>query len=82
MDLDAIEHNVRTVKRWLGGVKLIGVLKGDACGFGTAECGMAMEAAGVDMLAVGSAFEVEALRNRGVRAPILLFASFAPDRVD
>src|SRR5689334_15567013 len=35
VDLDAIEHNVKTVKRWLGGVRLIGALKGDACGFGT-----------------------------------------------
>ena len=81
VDLDAIDHNVRTVKSWLPGVKLIGVLKGDACGFGTAECGLAMEAAGVDMLAVGSAFEVKALRNRGVRCAVLLFASFPPDLV-
>lgn len=79
VDLDAIEHNVKTVQRWLSGVKLIGVLKGDACGFGTAECGLAMEAAGADMLAVGNAFEVTVLRRRGVKCPILLFASFAPD---
>ena len=80
VDLDAIEHNVRTVQRWLGAVKLIGVLKGDACGFGAAECGQAMEAAGIDMLAVGSGFEVRVLRDHGVRCPILLFASFAPDQ--
>jgi alanine racemase len=79
VDLDAIEHNVKTLKRRLDGVRLIGVLKGDACGFGTAECGLAMEAAGVDMLAVGNAFEVPVLRERGVKCPILLFASFAPD---
>ena len=79
VDLDAIEHNVKTVQRWLNGVKLIGVLKGDACGFGTAECGLAMEAAGADMLAVGNAFEVTVLRRCGVKCPILLFASFVPD---
>ncbi|HEV8255480.1 MAG TPA: alanine racemase [Casimicrobiaceae bacterium] len=81
VDLDAIEHNVKTVKRWLNGVKLIGVLKGDACGFGTAECGLAMEAAGVEMLAVGNPFEVKVLRSRGVKCPILLYASFAPESV-
>jgi alanine racemase len=81
VDLDAIDHNVKTVKGWLKGVKLIGVLKGDACGFGTAECGLAMEAAGVDMLAVGNPFEVKVLRSRGVKCPILLFASFAPESV-
>lgn len=81
VDLDAIEHNVKTVKGWLNGVKLIGVLKGDACGFGTAECGLAMEAAGVEILAVGNPFEVKVLRSRGVKCPILLFASFAPESV-
>jgi alanine racemase len=81
VDLDAIEHNVKTVKRWIGDVRLIGVLKGDGCGFGAAECGLAMQAAGVDMLAVGSAFEVPRLRRRGVTCPILLYASFTPSAI-
>lgn len=81
VDLDAIDLNVKTVKRWLGVVKLIGVLKGDACGFGTAECGLEMEAAGVAMLAVGNPFEIAVLRDRGVKCPILLYASFAPEAV-
>lgn len=79
VDLDAIEHNVKTVKKWLGGAKLIGVLKGDACGFGTEECGLAMDAAGVDMLAVANPFEVKVLRQSGVKCPILLFASYLPE---
>ncbi len=82
IDLDAIEHNVRTVKGWIGDVRLIGVLKGDGCGFGATECGAAMEAAGVDMLAVGNAFEVPLLRRRGVSCPILLYASFVPESVN
>ncbi len=76
VDLDALEYNVRSVKRMLGGVRLIGVLKGDACGFGTEECGVAMERAGVDMVAVGNPFEAEVLRRAGVKCPILLFASY------
>ncbi|MBW2149431.1 MAG: alanine racemase [Deltaproteobacteria bacterium] len=79
VDLDAIEHNVKTVKKWLGDVKLIGVLKGDACGFGTEECGAAMEAAGANMLAVANPFEVKVLRRRGIKCPILLFASYLPE---
>ena len=82
VDLEAIEHNVRTVKRWIGNVRLIGVLKGDACGFGAPECALAMESAGIDMLAVGNAFEVPLLRKRGIRCPILLYASFLPRSID
>ena len=79
VDLDAVAHNVRTVKEWLEGRTLIAVLKGDACGFGTVECAIEMEAAGADMLAVGNPFEVEWLRSRGVKCPILLFGSFVPE---
>jgi len=79
VDLDAIEHNVKTVQQWVGERTLIGVLKGDACGFGTEECGLAMEAAGIPMLAVGNPYEVTALRQRGVQCPILLFGSFVPE---
>lgn len=69
------------MKRWIGSVRLIGVLKGDACGFGAPDCALAMQAAGVDMLAVGNAFEVSLLRRRGVKCPILLYASFVPQSV-
>ena len=78
VDLDAIEHNVKSIKKMLGAVKLIGVLKGDGCGFGIEECGIAMESAGADMLAVANPFEVQILRNHGVHIPILIFASYPP----
>lgn len=78
VDLDAITHNVRTVRGWLGARRLIGTLKGDACGFGIEECGVAMEAAGVDMVAVGNPFDVVVLRRAGVKCPIMLFGSFSP----
>jgi len=78
VDLDAIEHNVKALKKMLGAVRLIGVLKGDGCGFGIEECGAAMEAAGADMLAVANPFEVKSLRNRGIHIPILIFASYPP----
>lgn len=76
IDLDAIDYNVRNLKRKLGHRKLIGVLKGDACGFGVTECGQAMEAAGIDMLAVGNPNDAKKLREGGVKRPILLFLSY------
>ncbi len=79
VDLDALDHNIKTVKKWLNDVKLIGVLKGDACGFGMEECGVAMEAAGIDMLAVANPYDVKVLRRRGIKCPILLFASYFPE---
>ena len=79
VDLDAIEHNVKSLKKHLGNIKLIGVLKGDACGFGLEECGVAMASAGADMLAVANPFEVTVLRNYGINIPILLFASYPPE---
>lgn len=82
VDLDAVEYNVRSVKRLLGTTKLIGVIKGDACGFGTEECGLAMDRAGVEMVAVGNPFEVHALRRAGVKCPILLFASYTTEQAE
>jgi alanine racemase len=79
VNLDAIDFNVKSIKKFFHKMKLIGVLKGDACGFGVVECGLAMEAAGADMLAVGNPFDVKVLRDSGVKCPILLFGSYLPE---
>lgn len=82
IDLDALEHNVRAVQRLIKPKKLVGVLKGNACGLGVAQCGFAMDEAGIDMLAVVNPAEASLLRNRGVKCPIILYPSFGKSQLD
>lgn len=82
VDLDALAHNVRTVQSLVRPQKVVGVLKGNAYGLGVEQCGLAMDQAGIDMLAVANPSEVSLLRKRGVTCPIILYPSFGPPQVD
>jgi alanine racemase len=63
IDLDAIAHNVRRIKRLLGPtVLLTAVVKADAYGHGAAVAARRALAAGADRLAVASPAEALQLR--------------------
>jgi alanine racemase len=79
IDLGAIRHNVRALKRLLGpGRHLWAVVKANAYGHGAAPVGRAAVAAGADGLAVACLTEAAELRRAGVSAPILLLAAGEP----
>lgn len=83
IDLDAITHNVLTIKSLLQpGTRLMAVVKADAYGCGAVEVSRAVLEAGADMLGVTTVDEGMELREQGIEAPILVFAPLSPREVE
>lgn len=73
VDLAAIAHNVREVKRWLGpDIHLLPIVKANAYGHGAVEVSRAVLRAGADALGVARVEEGVQLRIARVYAPILI----------
>ena len=79
VDLGAIRHNVRELKRRAPDSRLMAVVKADAYGHGTVEVSRAALEAGADSFAVVTVEEGLALRRGGIEAPILVFTDLLPD---
>ena len=78
VDLDAIAHNVRTLKALVGPhVALMAVLKADGYGHGAVKVARTALNNGADWCGVASLSEALALRNAGIEAPILILG-FTP----
>ena len=82
VDLDAIRHNVRTLRTAAGGARLCAVVKADAYGHGAVPVARACLEAGAGHLAVSSVEEAEQLRAAGIAAPVLLFSEPPVEAVD
>jgi alanine racemase len=72
VDLDAIAHNVRHLRRLADPATICAVVKADAYGHGDVPVAEAAVAAGAEMLAVALVEEGIRLREAGIEAPILL----------
>ncbi len=70
IDLDALRHNYLSARRLHGG-RALAVLKADAYGHGAVACARALEPV-ADAFAVAFFAEALALREAGIRAPILV----------
>ncbi len=82
IDLDAVAHNVRMIRRRVGkGVGVIGVVKSDAYGHGASRVGLLLQSLGVEMLAVATVEEGIVLRDRGIKVPILVLGCIFPEEV-
>jgi alanine racemase len=80
IDLDAVAHNVRELRRLVGpGVAIFGCLKRNGYGCGAAAVGGAAIAAGADGLAVGNIDDAIAVRQAGIRGRILLYPTCLPE---
>jgi Alanine racemase, N-terminal domain len=80
IDLGALAHNVRLHRRAAGpDCRFFAVVKGDGYGVGVVESARTALAAGADALALGNPDEIATLRQAGVSAPILLYASSLPE---
>jgi len=80
IDLEAIAHNVREVKRRIGPeVKLLVAVKADGYGHGAVPVAQTALAHGADMLGVAMVAEGLELRRAQVTAPILVFAALGSD---
>ncbi|MEE4659059.1 MAG: alanine racemase [Halieaceae bacterium] len=71
VDLDALAHNCRLAARLSGNGALMAVVKANAYGHGAVEAARVFEST-ADALAVACAEEALALRDAGIRSPILL----------
>lgn len=78
VDLGAIRHNVRTLRRRAAGAPLMAVVKADAYGHGAVPIAKAALEAGANHLAVVTAEEGAELRRAGITAPILVFTDLLP----
>lgn len=73
IDLDAIAHNVSTIRRRLSpGTRYLAVVKANAYGHGDVEVSRAALAAGAEWLGVILVAEGRRLRDAGIDAPVLL----------
>ncbi len=74
IDLEALRHNYRYLKRTAGGNRLIAVVKADAYGHGAAEAARALDFA--DAFAVATVGEAAALRESGIAQKIIVMGGF------
>ncbi|MFA6321674.1 MAG: alanine racemase, partial [Candidatus Omnitrophota bacterium] len=82
IDLKAIEHNCRQVKRLLGrNINIMAVVKANAYGHGIVEVSTVLEKIGVNYLGVATTDEAVRLREYGIKTPILVLGSVLPDEV-
>jgi alanine racemase len=81
VDLGAVRHNVRALKRLAAGARLMAVVKADAYGHGAVRVARAAAEAGADSLAVVTAEEGAELRRVGLEVPILVFTDLPQDRL-
>ncbi|MEH7775695.1 alanine racemase [Bacillus altitudinis] len=82
INLSAIKHNVSHMKDHIGqNVQLMAVVKANAYGHGDIEVTSAALKAGADLLAVAFLDEAISLRNKGVKAPILVLGAVPAEYV-
>lgn len=76
IDLDAIAHNMREIRKITNpDAQIMAVVKADAYGHGFLEVTKALLENGADRLAVAVLQEAKQLRSRGVNVPILLLGA-------
>ena len=79
VDLEAVRHNVRALRARAGTAELAAVVKADGYGLGAVAIGRAALDAGAGRLCVFALDEAQALRDRGIDAPILVLGPWPPD---
>ncbi|MDP6707482.1 MAG: alanine racemase [Alphaproteobacteria bacterium] len=80
IDLGALKHNVALVRQRVGQhVRIFAVVKSHGFGCGVAVAAKTVVEAGADALAVGNPDDVRAIREAGITAPVLLYASTPPE---
>lgn len=75
VDLNAIDHNIKSLMNRVDGAKLMAVVKADAYGHGVLEVAHQSLRSGADMLAVATPDEALHLRENGVEAELLVMGA-------
>ena len=75
INLDNLQKNLTTIKSYLSpDTKVLFPVKADAYGHGSLACSFAAERIGIGYLGVAHVFEGVALRQYGIKIPILVFS--------
>ena len=83
IDVGAFAHNLRVIRDGLQpGCDIMAVVKADAYGHGAAVLAAAALAGGATWLGVARCLEGSALRQQGIRAPILVLGPTWPEELD
>lgn len=82
VDLDAIAHNVKNIKNYLGDVKMLAVVKANGYGLGAGPAAHEILNNGADYLGVVMLDEAYELRRAGITAPILNTGTIFPDQAE
>lgn len=83
VDLDAIRYNFTQVRKLIGGgTSILVVVKGNAYGHGIYEVSKVLEDLGADYLGVATMDEALFLRDRNIKAPILILGSVLKHEVE
>ncbi len=82
IDLDALEHNYRVIRKRVGAdIGIMAVVKADAYGHGGVPVATNLERLGADCFGVAFAEEGMALREGGITKPILILGGIYPGEV-
>ncbi len=76
ISLDAIAANFHAIQKWVGGRKVLAVVKADAYGHGGPPVARELERAGADCFGVTCVSEGAELRDAGIRRPILVLTGW------
>src|SRR5215831_8028984 len=76
VNLEALRHNLRVVKRHAASARVWAVLKADGYGHGAPAVARTLERAGADGFCVALLEEGVELREAGIRAPILVMGGY------
>lgn len=82
IDLSALLHNLKYAKRCVNDRPIMCVVKADAYGHGAVPCGLFLEKNGADAFAVACLEEAVAMREGGIKLPILILGYTAAEYAD
>lgn len=72
IDLGAIEHNFKQIKKYVGDYPIMAIIKADAYGHGSFRVAQSLAKAGASYFAVATVSEAIELREQGVTLPIMI----------
>ncbi|MEG6520459.1 alanine racemase [Desulfotomaculum sp. 1211_IL3151] len=82
INLEAIRHNIREVRRVIGPNKeIMAVVKANGYGHGAVPVAQAALAAGATRLGVARLSEAQELRRAGIQVPILILGYISPEQI-
>lgn len=83
VDLNAIEHNLKTIMSVVGsGIKILSIVKADAYGHGAVKVSQVLEQNDTDMLGVAFPGEGIELRKNNINIPILILNPVLSEQIE